>query len=140
MFVKKNGMHINGNINVNMFLVYIMYISIYICQYNTYIHYIHYIYHVLYINCVSTLWVLGPTPTATHLSHVSNRVASVLDGLQSPSHPEPEDMFFKKNVRWHRKKSTYASNPQHKRICLYNILTSMHVCVCRHTFNICVYK
>lgn len=131
MFVKKNGMHINGNINVNMFLVYIMYISIYICQYNTYIHYIHYIYiyHVLYINCVSTLWVLGPTPTATHLWHVSNRVASVLDGLQSPSHPEPEDMFFKRNVRWHRKKSTYASNPQHKRICLYNILTSMHVCV-----------
>ena len=73
------------------YLVY-THISIYLFIYlYIYIHYTCIIY-------ISTLWVLlsYPTPAAfTHLRHVSmsssRRVASVLGGLQSPSHPEPED-------------------------------------------------
>ena len=75
------------------YLVY-THISIYLF---IYLYIYIYIIHVLYIY-ISTLWVLlsYPTPAAfTHLWHVSmsssRRVASVLGGLQSPSHPEPED-------------------------------------------------
>ncbi len=75
----------------NVFGVY-TYINIFIYLYiYIYTLYMYYIY-------ISTLWVLlsYPTPAAfTHLWHVSmsssRRVASVLGGLQSPSHPEPED-------------------------------------------------